>query len=242
MLHAASSSNVTSRTAMAAAAASAALLLGSSTPAWAALQPMLQPQMELAFVAAAEDPYGEALDQYYGDMEQLAEMVDPEVAMPPELIEFLKLFETGTPKDLGKLEAAREKVGFHRGPDGRVSLISDGGEEFAVKADMQVPGYLLLRDSRGYCYYLPPDPSGRLQQIDLSDDVLVAQLFANGLWEDILEPLEVLRQPEADSNASSSTPMQLRLTEEQFRGVTSLLEDAQEMAEEPLEDIQEFDQ
>ena len=47
-------------------------------------------------------------------------------------------------------------------------------------------------DARGYCYYLPPDPSGRLQQIDLSDDVLVAQLFASGLWEDTLEPLEVL--------------------------------------------------
>jgi len=35
-------------------------------------------------------------------------------------------------------------VGFKRGADGRVALLSDG-EEFAVKADMQAPGYLLLR-------------------------------------------------------------------------------------------------
>jgi hypothetical protein len=167
----------------------------------------------------------------------------------------------GTPKDLRKLEAARERVGFRRGADGRVSLLSDG-EEFAVKADARMGGYLLLRragclrwwqgrlhralcwlpagksashpaasrvpglsppsnnpclpltpgppaptnnprphrlpqnrDSRGYCYYLPPDPSGRLRQIDLSDDVLVAQLFANGLWQDIIEPLEVELAP-----------------------------------------------
>jgi hypothetical protein len=179
----------------------------------------------------------------------------------------------GTPKDLRKLEDARERVGFRRGADGRVSLLSDG-EEFEVKADAQAPGFLLLRcvdararasatacppevrsvrravccpqprvaapprvplpaaikhtahvpgcqpcfglsvlglqtlqlnprlltpppnsDSRGYCYYLPPDPSGRLRQIDLSDDVLVAQLFANGMWQEIVEPVEVLKAP-----------------------------------------------
>jgi hypothetical protein len=37
------------------------------------------------------------------------------------------------------------------------------------------------RDEEGYCYYLPPDQAGALAQVDLSDDVVVAQLFANGM-------------------------------------------------------------
>ncbi|KIY94586.1 hypothetical protein MNEG_13375 [Monoraphidium neglectum] len=189
----------------AAAAALAALLLGSAAPAWAALQPQVD-VAELAAVAVEDDDF---MDQYDRDMEQLAESVDPEVAMPPELQEFLRLFERGTPRDLRKLEAAREKVGFRRGADGRVSLISDGGEEFAI---------------------------------DLSDDVLVAQLFANGLWEEVLEPLEVVRAPEdGTANASASAASQLRLSEEEFRGVVSLLQGAQEMAEEPLEDLPQED-
>ncbi|KAI8467590.1 MAG: hypothetical protein J3K34DRAFT_429903 [Monoraphidium minutum] len=192
----------------------------------------MAPLGDVAELAAAVE--GE--DQYDLDMEQLAEVVDPDVAMPRELVDFLRLFEKGTPRDLGKLEAAREKVGFRRGADGRVSLISDGGEEFSVKADMQAPGYLLLRDARGYCYYLPADPSGRLAQIDLSDDVLVAQLFANGMWEDVIEPLEVMAAPEG-ANASADGALQLRLSEDEFRGVVSLLQGAAELPEEPLEDL-----
>ena len=78
--------------------------------------------------------------------------VDPEVAMPPELTEFLSLFERGTPKDLKRLEAARARVGFKRGADGRVALLS-GGEEFQVKADMGAAGYLLLRWAVLVCAY-----------------------------------------------------------------------------------------
>ncbi len=55
----------------------------------------------------------------------------------------------------------------------------------------QSPGFLLLRDDSGMCFYLPPDESGRLMQIDLSDDMVVAQLFGNSAWLDVMEPLKV---------------------------------------------------
>lgn len=42
-------------------------------------------------------------------------------------------------------------------------------------------------------YYIPgPDAPDSLVQIDLSDDAIVAQLFANHAWEELLEPLEVV--------------------------------------------------
>jgi hypothetical protein len=45
-------------------------------------------------------------------------------------------------------------------------LQSRDGNWFQVKADMQAPGFLLLRDeSDGSTYYLPPDDSGRLMQV-----------------------------------------------------------------------------
>ncbi|GBF93334.1 hypothetical protein Rsub_06372 [Raphidocelis subcapitata] len=207
------------RTALAAAAAAALLLAPGS--AWAAAPARAPlPRADLAELAAAVDVDEDAIiDQYNSDMEDLAQ---------------------GTPKDLGKLEAARERAGFRRGADGRVALLSDG-EEFEVKADAQAPGFLLLRDSRGYCYYLPPDPSGRLRQIDLSDDVVVAQLFANGMWQEIVEPLEVLKAPKDGENASASDAVQLRLTEPEWRGVLSLLEGGRELPEEPLEDLEADD-
>ena len=55
----------------------------------------------------------------------------------------------------------------------------------------QAAGFLLLRGEHGECFYLPPDEGGRLMQIDLSDDMVVAQLFGSGAWEDVMEPLKV---------------------------------------------------
>lgn len=48
------------------------------------------------------------------------------------------------------------------------------------------------RDAGGYLYYIPPPDTDSLVQIDLSDDAIVAQLFANHAWEELIEPLEVL--------------------------------------------------
>jgi len=41
-------------------------------------------------------------------------------------------------------------------------------------------------------YYIPSTDADSLVQIDLSDDAIVAQLFANHAWEELLEPLEVV--------------------------------------------------
>lgn len=41
-------------------------------------------------------------------------------------------------------------------------------------------------------YYIPSPDEDSLVQIDLSDDAVVAQLFANHAWEELIEPLEGL--------------------------------------------------
>lgn len=48
---------------------------------------------------------------------------------------------------------------------------------------------LLRNEDNGSIWFLPPDESGRLLQIDLSDDVVVAELFSSGAWYDVKEPL-----------------------------------------------------
>lgn len=59
-------------------------------------------------------------------------------------------------------------------------------------APPQAPGFLLLCDQQdGRVLFLPPDESGRLMQIDLSDDAVVGSLFGSGAWQDVMEPLQV---------------------------------------------------
>jgi hypothetical protein len=167
-----------------------------------------------------------------------------------ELLSFLAKYDTLRPEQLAP---ARERVGFRRALDGRVALRAKGGELFGVKPDMQAPGFLLLRDAEGYCFYIPPADDGgwvgrrgglgagpngpdkpahtqqthhsaaqalpprpahptahrphvqhlltphtthhtphhaELAQVDLSDDLVVAQLFSSGVWQELLEPLD----------------------------------------------------
>ncbi len=85
------------------------------------------------------------------------------------------------------------------------------------------------RDNRGYCYYLPPDEAGAIAQLDLSDDVVVAQLFANGMWQQLIEPLEV----EGEAGAK---PSQLQLSPQDFRAVFTLVEGGQVLPEQPILD------
>ncbi|GFR40657.1 hypothetical protein Agub_g1242, partial [Astrephomene gubernaculifera] len=122
-------------------------------------------------------------------------------------------------------QAERLKLNFRRDPDGRVSLRSRQGAWFSVRPDMQVPGFLLLRDqSSGAVFFLPPDPEGDgLAQMDLSDDLAVAQLFSNTAWQDVMAPL---------SYRDGSEVTQLRMSEGDFRMVASLVEGAEEEAEE----------
>jgi hypothetical protein len=189
----------------------------------------------------------------------VSEIVSEEVANPPDLPDFLALHSSGRAAKMSSsaLESARLKVGFSRAPTGRVSLLATGGaygsdaakraERFEVRADMGAPGFLLLRDESGGCWYLPPDPSGDLAQIDLSDDAVVAQLFANHVWEDLIEPLDVAEGgggggggaggagSDGQQGQAPQQLRQLRLSEGEFRAVLSLVRGATPLPAERLE-------
>lgn len=55
----------------------------------------------------------------------------------------------GTPSNSKQLEQARQKVGFSRSMEGRVTLIANDGEKFQIKPDSSTAGVLLLRCARG---------------------------------------------------------------------------------------------
>eukprot|EP00879_Flechtneria_rotunda_P020294 GHRR01021342.1.p1 GENE.GHRR01021342.1~~GHRR01021342.1.p1 ORF type:complete len:192 (+),score=67.69 GHRR01021342.1:211-786(+) len=77
--------------------------------------------------------------------EPIDEYITEQVALPPELLQFMEMLEKGAVKDVKKLQEARRTVGFDRSADGRVFLYTEDGEPFQVRADMGVPGMLLLR-------------------------------------------------------------------------------------------------
>jgi len=145
--------------------------------------------------------------------------------MTRELKDFMQLLENkGSKIKPEELQAPRLKVGFRRAPDGRVSLLSGNGRWYSVKADMQTPGFLLLRDeANGTMWFLPPDDSGRLLQIDLSDDAVVAQLFSSGAWADVMRPIKV--------RGAGGQLEPLKINDRQFRNVVSLLENGVEESE-----------
>jgi hypothetical protein len=100
--------------------------------------------------------------------------------------------------------------------------------------------FFACRDAGGFCYYLPRSDSDALVQIDLSDDAVVAQLFANHAWEELVEPLEVLANDQTGQSTGQSNGQrleQLRLTEREFRSVLSLVAGGEELPEEPLEQL-----
>ncbi|KAF8070860.1 hypothetical protein HT031_000941 [Scenedesmus sp. PABB004] len=226
----------------AAAAAAALSLLLPGAPALAARAPA-------PVVGELAQAIAPALAPDDRDAGSMAEDVTEDFALPPELMRFMETTTKGPVKNARQLSELRRSVGFDRSPDGRVFLFSEDGEPFAVKNDMGVPGLLLLRDAGGYCYYLPRSEAGSLAQIDLSDDAVVAQLFANHAWEELVEPLEVVADAPPGAAPGAQPPPgappggelgrleQLRLTEREFRSVVSLAAGAQELPEEPLEDL-----
>jgi hypothetical protein len=89
---------------------------------------------------------------------QSEDIEDPdERDVSAQLMSFIAKYDTLSPS---QLVAQRQELGFKRSTDGRVFLLAKGGEQFAVKLDMQVPGLLLLQDQEGYCFYIPPDGEG----------------------------------------------------------------------------------
>lgn len=69
----------------------------------------------------------------------------------------------------------------------------------------------MLQNSSGYIFLLPHDPGDKLVQLDLSDDLVVAQLFSNLSWVDLLQPINYV-----DAESGKSEP--LLMTTAQFRG------------------------
>lgn len=151
--------------------------------------------------------------------------------MTPELKALLTLLDQkGSTVKTEELEQPRLKVGFKRYVNGRVALRSRDNQWFELRADMQTPGFLLLREeTEGKMFFLPPDIGGRLMQVDLSDDAVVAMLFASGAWYDVIEPMEMVQ---------NGARVPLRMTRFDFHNAGSLLED---MVDVPMPDGGEGD-
>lgn len=90
---------------------------------------------------------------------------------------------------------------YVRAYDGHVALRHKGEKTwYDVKCDLQVPALLLFRDPFGNVYY---GAYAGLEQIDLSDDDLVARL-AEDSWELSVRPLRRF-----DPNTQQEVPLQL---------------------------------
>ncbi|GLC45164.1 hypothetical protein PLESTB_000428500 [Pleodorina starrii] len=212
-----SSSSVPTLTATAAAAVAATLLqlsaagLSIAAPLYDNLPGFGGDSQNIFFQAVRGESEGRtpALDDIYD-----------ENLMTEELRTFVDSVLDGKLKP-EQYQAERLKMNFRRDLDGRVSLRSREGRWYSVRPDMQVPGFMLLRDQSGDVFFLPPDEEGDgLAQLDLSDDVVVAELFSNTAWQDVMEPFSVRQE--------DGSVTQLRLSEREFRSVVSLVEDAEE--------------
>jgi hypothetical protein len=91
--------------------------------------------------------------------------------------------EALTPK---QLQALRAKFAFRRSPTGKVQLRSKSGNWYDVRLDMNLPGVCMLRAPSGDIYILQLE---KIQQIDLSNDLIVMSVFGDAEWEGALEPL-----------------------------------------------------
>eukprot|EP00798_Chlamydomonas_sp_ICE-L_P000688 gene688-2120_t len=114
----------------------------------------------------------------------------------------------------GKLTTAkayddlRMKFGFKRTADGRTMLKNDNGEWYNLRLDMEVPGAMLLRDTKGFVYAMQTDG---LKQVDLTDDYIVMLMFSSGEWMEQKMPLTYM-----DAKGKEAT---LQMEENDFRNV-----------------------
>lgn len=133
------------------------------------------------------------------------------------LEEYMRLEDANKLKDLKSLESVRNKHGMRRGVDGRVQLRRrSNGSWVSVRLDMEVPGAILLRDTKsGEVFALETDG---LPQVDLSDDYVVLMLFGDGSWEKDMTPIEV--EQEGGKGAAPLT-----MAEKEFREFVGLLKE-----------------
>jgi hypothetical protein len=145
---------------------------------------------------------------------------DREDQLQKAVEEYAQLEEKGK-LNQNSLNDIRSKYKLRRAIDGRIQLKSSKGEWISVRLDMEVPGALLMRDSKGLIFAIQTDT---LQQIDLSDDMVCLLMFSDGGWESQMAPVEV-----TDQNGKS---IQLKLNEKEFREIIGLLKEVGEEGEE----------
>lgn len=83
-----------------------------------------------------------------------------------------------------------------------------------VKLDGYVEGSLLLRGEDGHVFYLVSED---LKQIDLTNDQLVGQLFGQGGWDGLKQPLY--------SQSPTGELIHVRMSPDQFRSIFTVLKE-----------------
>ncbi|KAG2438232.1 hypothetical protein HYH02_010933 [Chlamydomonas schloesseri] len=119
-------------------------------------------------------------------------------------------------EDVAAIEAFRKSRNFRRRADGRVLLQGPtSGKWMEAKLDGYVEGsLLLLAPDHGVHYLVSED----LRQIDLSNDQLVGQLFGEGGWEALMQPLY--------TQTAEGALKHVRMSPDQFRAIFTVLKEA----------------
>lgn len=140
------------------------------------------------------------------------------VSSSKALEEYMKLEDDNKLRDQRSLDNIRNKYGIKRALDGRVQLRRRSGTWVSVRLDMEVPGAILLRDTKTeHVYALETDS---LPQVDLSDDYVLFMMFADGQWEDDMTPIEF----EEDGGKSE----QLKMSEKEFQSFIGILKEPED--------------
>eukprot|EP00878_Enallax_costatus_P010640 GHUV01011115.1.p1 GENE.GHUV01011115.1~~GHUV01011115.1.p1 ORF type:complete len:252 (+),score=77.55 GHUV01011115.1:261-1016(+) len=139
------------------------------------------------------------------------------VSSSKALEEYMNMEDAGKLKDIRSLDNIRSKYNMKRTIDGRVQLKRKNGTWMSVRLDLEVPGAILLRDTKtNGVYALETD---QLPQVDLSDDYVLFMMFADGQWEDEMTPIEF------DEDGKSQ---QLVMTEKEFHEFVGILKEPDE--------------
>ncbi|MEW5312736.1 MAG: hypothetical protein WDW38_004347 [Sanguina aurantia] len=134
-----------------------------------------------------------------------------------KIIEEYSVNEGKFATDSKALAAFRERFGFTRLPDGRVVLKSSKGLSYSVRLDMEEPGTMLLRETKGGdIFALSVDG---LVQVDLSEDYTILAIFSDGEWEKEMTGITF-------SDGAKGATKQLKMDAGQFRMITGFSKDA----------------
>ncbi|GLI63631.1 hypothetical protein VaNZ11_006658 [Volvox africanus] len=119
-------------------------------------------------------------------------------------------------EDVAAMRRYRDSKSFRRRFDGRLLLHGkESNTWMEAKLDGYVEGSLLLLGQDGLVYYLVSED---LKQIDLSNDQLVGQLFGEGSWEKLMQPLY--------TQLAGGELKHVRMTPQQFRSIFTVLREA----------------